>query len=93
MFKKTLNIYFIIIIILTFFISFIQFYETTDNVYSEIVIPNFHFSGNSEFSWPIPGFHNITSNFGTRVHPISKKASTHQGIDISASPRHSTLCC
>lgn len=32
------------------------------------------------------GFHNITSEFGTRIHPISGKISSHSGIDISAIP-------
>lgn len=32
------------------------------------------------------GFHNITSEFGTRIHPITSKTSSHSGIDISASP-------
>jgi murein DD-endopeptidase MepM/ murein hydrolase activator NlpD len=37
-----------------------------------------------KLAWPVPDSHNITSRFGTRVHPIKKTRHTHSGIDISA---------
>ncbi|MCE5201905.1 MAG: peptidoglycan DD-metalloendopeptidase family protein [Synergistaceae bacterium] len=33
-------------------------------------------------AWPVHG--NITSSFGTRIHPVFKTKITHTGIDISA---------
>ena len=36
------------------------------------------------FIWPLPGHSRITSYFGTRIHPVTKKRSFHGGIDISA---------
>lgn len=38
--------------------------------------------------WPLYG--KITSNYGSRIHPISKKRHIHTGIDISA-PRGSAV--
>ncbi|MDR3686274.1 MAG: peptidoglycan DD-metalloendopeptidase family protein [Coriobacteriia bacterium] len=34
-------------------------------------------------SWPVPGFQQITSPFGWRMHPILHKRIFHAGIDIS----------
>ncbi|MNZ59711.1 Murein DD-endopeptidase MepM [compost metagenome] len=33
---------------------------------------------------PIKGTYRVTSNFGTRIHPISGKKHTHTGIDFAA---------
>ncbi len=33
-------------------------------------------------AWPVPGFNNVTSSFGWRVHPIFKTRKLHTGIDI-----------
>ena len=36
------------------------------------------------YIWPLPGYNNISSNFGNRFHPIKKVNSFHDGIDIPA---------
>lgn len=77
------NVFFIIILVFVIFANIIQLYNSSSTITTEIMVPNFYFSENSDFSWPLPGFYNITSNFGTRIHPISGKISSHQGIDIS----------
>ncbi len=44
---------------------------------------NYYFS-NSNFFWPVPGFHTITSPFGPRKTPTSGASKVHSGIDIAA---------
>lgn len=34
--------------------------------------------------WPIPGYTQITSQFGMRVHPITGAYKLHTGVDVSA---------
>jgi len=34
--------------------------------------------------WPVPGYSRITSNFGMRLHPITKIYKLHTGVDIGA---------
>ena len=34
--------------------------------------------------WPVPEYQEVTETFGTRVHPITGKESSHDGVDISA---------
>jgi len=35
--------------------------------------------------WPLPGHYVITSKYGNRVHPVTKKYSLHTGVDIAGS--------
>lgn len=37
----------------------------------------------SNFAWPVPGYNNITSNFGYRKSPTSGAGSYHGGIDVA----------
>ncbi len=37
---------------------------------------------NGTMAWPVPGFYNVTSSFGWRIHPIFKTKKFHTGIDI-----------
>jgi len=42
-------------------------------------------AGNGTIStWPVPGYYEITSPFGWRTHPITKKRSMHTGTDVAA---------
>lgn len=86
MYKQFFSYFLVIIFIFIIFINIIYYYKSSPNIFSESIITDFAFSDNSDFAWPIPGFHNITSPFGTRIHPITQKKSTHQGMDISAPP-------
>jgi len=40
--------------------------------------------GTGTYTWPTPGYRNITSNYGMRYHPILKVNKLHTGIDIGA---------
>lgn len=42
------------------------------------------------FTWPAPGYSQITSTFGYRIHPILKTKKLHTGIDIGV-PSNSTV--
>ena len=37
----------------------------------------------SGFTWPLPGYNRITSEFGNRFHPILQYYKLHDGMDIS----------
>jgi murein DD-endopeptidase MepM/ murein hydrolase activator NlpD len=37
-----------------------------------------------KFTWPVPGYYRISSEYNTREHPIFGNAEFHQGIDIPA---------
>jgi len=38
---------------------------------------------NSFFAWPTPDLKEITSQYGWRIHPVTKERSFHSGVDIS----------
>lgn len=38
----------------------------------------------SDWQWPLPGYDEITAYYGTRVHPISGRKASHDGVDIYA---------
>ncbi len=40
-----------------------------------------------EYKWPVPGYYNISSPFGDRMHPVYKVRKHHNGIDIAPAPR------
>ena len=35
------------------------------------------------FTWPVPGYNQITSYFGSRTSPVAGASSNHRGIDIA----------
>lgn len=37
-----------------------------------------------ELAWPTPGYTRITSNYGTRYHPVLHYVALHTGVDIGA---------
>lgn len=41
-------------------------------------------TSSGKMTWPIPGYKNITSNFGYRIHPIYGTWKLHSGIDVGA---------
>ncbi len=41
-------------------------------------------AGTGTFSWPAPGYTNITSPYGMRLHPILNERRLHTGMDIRA---------
>ena len=40
--------------------------------------------GNGRFTYPTPGYYNITSPYGWRIHPILKTRRMHTGVDFGA---------
>lgn len=42
------------------------------------------YMGSGKMGWPLPGHKSISSGYGYRIHPITKKRSFHTGIDIPA---------
>lgn len=75
-----------ILFVSLFFISCI----TTFVVYSDASFTTssteYYFSSN-DYSWPLPGYHTISSYFGFRISPITGASSYHSGIDIPAPER------
>jgi len=41
--------------------------------------------GTGQMIWPTPGYARITSAYGNRIHPITRKNSFHTGTDIAIS--------
>lgn len=41
-------------------------------------------TSSGKMTWPIPGYRNVTSNFGYRMHPIYHTWKLHSGIDVGA---------
>ncbi|MGE5423435.1 MAG: murein hydrolase activator EnvC family protein [Ignavibacteriales bacterium] len=42
------------------------------------------YQGTGTFTWPLSGYHRISSDYGMRYHPILKQRKLHTGIDIPA---------
>lgn len=82
-FKLYIPIIFIITLISFFIITIL--YNTTDFTFSD--------NSTSEFYWPLPGNHNITSQFGHRTSPTTGASSFHSGIDIAASENTPIYSC
>ena len=87
--SKIIYSYFIIIIffiILGNNIIFICNNNSTIITYSSIEFTNstFHYNPNSNYSWPVFGYYNISSFFGKRNSPTSGASTYHSGIDIPA---------
>lgn len=36
-----------------------------------------------QLEWPCPGYFTITSPYGTRLHPITKRYAKHDGVDVA----------
>lgn len=39
-----------------------------------------------QFTWPVPGYYEISSYFGARTSPVAGASSNHKGIDIKCDP-------
>lgn len=52
---------------------------------------NTPYIGNGSYVWPCPSSYNVTSDFGTRLHPIQQVYKTHYGTDIAASSGSSVI--
>lgn len=77
----------ILLIIILSFISLLSTYDYNTLFFSynsNSKFNNTYYFSNSEFFWPVPGFHTITSYFGKRTSPASGASSNHSGIDIAA---------
>lgn len=41
-------------------------------------------TGSGSYKWPTPGYTNITSRYGYRIHPIFHTSKLHTGVDVGA---------
>ena len=76
------NSYFFIIIFIAIFISI--FFKPSSIPQFKNITTSYHYNSNYIFEWPLENNFNISSRFGTRVHPVTNKKSYHSGIDIPA---------
>ena len=70
----------IFIVIFIFTLLFVPAIYAND--LSKVVSDDVYLS--DKFSWPIPGYTNISSKYGKRDSPTGGASSFHQGIDIPA---------
>lgn len=89
--KKNLSILFFLFLFV-FFISSIATYITYSNGSFTTSSTEYYLS-NSEYSWPIPEYHTISSYFGYRISPTTGASTYHSGIDIPAPERNKYLFC
>lgn len=62
-----------------------KFIEESNNIAKEILkLQSAAKYAGGQMTWPTPGYYNITSSFGMRLHPILKTYRMHTGIDIGA---------
>lgn len=60
------------------------FYNLTSPITFKQNNLDYHYNSNFIFDWPFEENFQISSSFGKRIHPVSKKVSYHSGIDIPA---------
>lgn len=74
--SKFIYFYFIIIIFLIFIANICssQNIELENSLFSnkEFISQEFHYTKNSEYSWPLFGYYSISSYFGKRISPTSR---------------------
>lgn len=70
-----------ILVIISSIYLFLYYSKSTQEANAETPNTNYYFS-NSDFFWPVPGYHRITSPFGKRISPTTGASSNHSGIDI-----------
>lgn len=68
---------------LLFLIICIATFVTYSN-YSFTTSPTEYDFSNSDYTWPLPSYHTISSPFGFRISPTTGASSYHSGIDIPA---------
>ena len=82
---KFLNISYLLIILLTLFITIFFIPTLSSNSFSSSTLDSEIIAFNPNgFVWPIPGYTKISSPFGTRVSPTTGASTSHSGIDIPA---------
>lgn len=80
--KSFFLIFYITIFIFVILAGFFAY--SSNSFYNQTELPSNPYFSNSDYFWPLPGFHTITSQFGPRSHPITGNFSNHSGVDISA---------